>query len=275
MEIIILGSGGAQPPPRPTCNCKICEQARKKGIPYYRTGPSLYLPESSVLFDLPEEIREQLNRERIETVNHVFLSHWHPDHTMGVRIFEQMNQQFLGVRPTKKSILYLSKETDHTLRTKMLPSFLSLYERRGLIETHLIKSGDTIKFGKVEITCYDVPEKDVFIFKICDGISSVVYAPCDVKNFPIIDGLMNPDILIHQLGFFDELIPTNLKISAHAEEDSFTKNLETIKRIGAKKTIFTHIEEDWGKSYEDFLRMESELAGFHISFAYDGMRLQV
>jgi hypothetical protein len=42
-------SGGAQPPPRPGCDCGVCAEARHKGIPYSRTGPALYLPEHNVL----------------------------------------------------------------------------------------------------------------------------------------------------------------------------------------------------------------------------------
>lgn len=79
MKLLILGSGGCQPPPRPGCMCRVCKEARDKGIPYYRTGPSLYLPEQNILFDIPEDLREQLNREKIGYVKHVFISHWHPD----------------------------------------------------------------------------------------------------------------------------------------------------------------------------------------------------
>jgi|GEM_PF-1540054 len=44
---------------------------------------------------------------------------------------------------------------------------------------------------------------------------------------------------------------------------------EIIKSIGAKNTIITHIEEDWGKSYSDYLEIEKQYA--NLKFAYDGM----
>lgn len=40
-----------------------------------------------------------------------------------------------------------------------------------------------------------------------------------------------------------------------------------------KKVIITHIEEDWGKSYEDYLELQNEYNG--IYFAYDGMEVSL
>lgn len=35
--------------------------------------------------------------------------------------------------------------------------------------------------------------------------------------------------------------------------------------------IVTHIEEDWGKSYDDYLELEKEYDG--VKFAFDGMEI--
>lgn len=40
-----------------------------------------------------------------------------------------------------------------------------------------------------------------------------------------------------------------------------------------KKVIITHIEEDWGKSYDDYLELQKEYDG--IYFAYDGMEVSL
>jgi phosphoribosyl 1,2-cyclic phosphate phosphodiesterase len=50
-------------------------EARKKGIPYSRSGPSLFLHDINALFDTPEDIFEQLNREGIEQVDFIFFTH--------------------------------------------------------------------------------------------------------------------------------------------------------------------------------------------------------
>ena len=274
MQLLILGSGGCQPPPRTGCVCRVCQEARAKGIPYYRTGPSLYLPEQNILFDIPEDIREQLNHEKIGHVKHVFLSHWHPDHTMGIRIFEQMNYSF-GLNPSKKSILYISKETADKLKNQLLPSFIPLYERRKIIEVRNIREGEAIEFENLEVTPYTIPKRDTFIFKFRQGEKVAIYAPCDIRNFPIIEDLMKPDVIILHLGYFKELVTSTFILRYGDEEESFDENLQTIKRLGAKKAVFTHIEEAWKKSYDDYKRMENQLREFNVEFAYDGMMIKI
>lgn len=46
------------------------------------------------------------------------------------------------------------------------------------------------------------------------------------------------------------------------------KNKYNIKRV-----IIIHLEEDWGKSYDDYVELEKELDG--IKFAYDGMKIEI
>ena len=271
MELFILGSGGAQPPPRPGCMCNICVEAREKGIPYYRTGPSLYLPKENILFDLPEEIREQLNREKISHIEHVFLSHWHPDHSMGIRLFEQMNYNF-RLKPSTKSKLYISKETETNLRTQLLPSFIPLYKRRNIIDVHHVTEGEKIVINNLEIIPYTISNNDTFLYKLVQNNKTVIYAPCDIRHFPIKKELMNPDLLILHLGFFEDVVPKGRR---YENEDSFEEDLQTIVKLKAKKTVFMHIEESWNKSYDDYRKTENELVTYNITFAFDGMAINI
>jgi phosphoribosyl 1,2-cyclic phosphate phosphodiesterase len=94
VRVEILGSGGALPIPRPGCRCRVCAEARAKGVPYARTGPSLFVHGPDLLFDTPEESRLQLDRAGIGRIAACFYSHWHPDHVMGRRVFETRNMDF-------------------------------------------------------------------------------------------------------------------------------------------------------------------------------------
>jgi phosphoribosyl 1,2-cyclic phosphate phosphodiesterase len=55
VRVEILGSGGAVTIPRPGCGCRVCVEAREKGVPYARTGPSVFVHGPDVLIDTPEE----------------------------------------------------------------------------------------------------------------------------------------------------------------------------------------------------------------------------
>jgi phosphoribosyl 1,2-cyclic phosphate phosphodiesterase len=45
------------------------------------------------------------------------------------------------------------------------------------------------------------------------------------------------------------------------------------ERYNIKKIIMTHLEEDWGKSYDDYVELEKQYN--NIFFAYDGMTIEV
>lgn len=45
--------------------------------------------------------------------------------------------------------------------------------------------------------------------------------------------------------------------------------VELKNKYNIKKVVMTHLEEDWGKSYDDYLELEKQYED--INFAYDGM----
>jgi len=51
--------------------------------------------------------------------------------------------------------------------------------------------------------------------------------------------------------------------------------LKLAKNLEAKKTVFTHIEEEWGKSYNDYKAIERLYRRENIAFAYDGMKINL
>ena len=75
MKITILGSGGFQTIPRPLCQCKICKEAREKGTPHSRNGPSIYIHGAEAIIDTPKDIISSLNREDVKKVKNIFFTH--------------------------------------------------------------------------------------------------------------------------------------------------------------------------------------------------------
>src|SRR4030042_6531839 len=114
MRLEILGSGGSIVTPKPFCDCPPCAEARAKGAPYTRLGPSLFIHGPDILIDTPEEIGVELNRSQVLRISACFYSHWHPDHTAGRRIFE-MNLDLLSWPPDNKAIdVYITEKIDET-----------------------------------------------------------------------------------------------------------------------------------------------------------------
>jgi phosphoribosyl 1,2-cyclic phosphate phosphodiesterase len=284
MELIILGSGGATPIPRPGCQCRVCTEARIKGIPYARSGPSMFITDINLLFDTPEEVSSQLNRHRINTVNYIFYTHWHPDHTLGMRVIEKMHKFWLGMlvrgeKPKKVKICALGNvmEDLKAIRNKD-GSFLEYYEKMGLTETIELESEKPFKTRNFEITAFEV--QTTFnvstVFLIQENKRKAVYAPCDVKPFPENRELENLDLLIigsfHPEGPLKEGIIIPQDNSLREELFSMREIQELAQILNAKRTIVTHIEEEWGKTHNEYKQLEKE---YKLEFAHDGMIIRI
>jgi len=125
------------------------------------------------------------------------------------------------------------------------------------------------------IGCGDYVTSTVFLIEYKK--KKVIYAPCDVKPFPRDRQLRKPDLLI--LG---EVLPEGpLKEGITVPKDnplrkelfSIEEVLELAKSLGAKKTVATHIEEEWDRNYDDYKIIENKYTKNNIQFAYDGMKI--
>jgi phosphoribosyl 1,2-cyclic phosphate phosphodiesterase len=287
MNFVVLGSGGCTVTPRPGCFCSICEEARQKGIPYTRTGPSLFLEDIHAVFDTPEDILGQLTRENIHRIDSIFYTHWHPDHTMGMRIVEQMYMNYLGWFIERKGVtkevrVYSLPDTMRDLKaiSNKYGSYLEYYERYGLISLVTLEEETPLEIEDYRIIPIPVetPGLTSTVFVISHEEKKVAYAPCDIKPFPEHDILKDLDVLIIG-GILPEgelkggyIIPEDNEL----RKETFTieELLEIIDTLRVKRTIAVHIEEDFGRSYDDYRKIENQYDRA-IEFAYDGMKIVV
>jgi len=282
MKFIIVGSGGCVSIPRALCQCKVCIEARKKGFPYARCGCSLYLEDASLLIDTPEDINVALNNTTIKTIDNIIYSHWDPDHTLGMRIIEQLKLEWLDYfenkKPENKITVYGTEGIMNDINgiRNIHGSFMNYYEYMGLIKWQIVK--ENIRIGNVSVTFLSVPtEKHVMVFVFESNGKKVVYAPCDCKNFPTDDIIYNADLLIIGNTFVGDVLKNNVEIY---EEHLLRKELHSIEdvigiknKFKIKNMIVTHIEEDWGKGFDEYKELEKKYE--NIKFAYDGMIIDV
>ena len=117
----------------------------------------------------------------------------------------------------------------------------------------------------------------VAIFVISSNGKKVIYAPCDVKPFPKSEKFQNADVLIIGNTIVGDILKDGFVLK---EDNPLRKELFTLDEIdiiqnqyGIKEVIITHLEEDWGKSYDDYRELEKKLN--LIRFAYDGLKIQL
>lgn len=282
MEFIVLGSGGASCIPKPLCNCKICVEAREKGYPYKRCGASLYLKDINMVIDTPEDISIALNNQDINKVDKIMYSHWDPDHTLGMRVVEQISldwyNHYSNITPSNKISVYASSGVLGDINKIRSPygSFFDYYEKMNLISRVEIENSITI--SGIKISLVNVSEdKNVSVFVFEKDGKKVIYAPCDCTPFPTSELFNNADILI-----IGNVYPSNDIKDGRVMEDThnLAKTLNSMQEVvnikekyNIKKVIVTHIEELWGKSYLDYLQLEKNYQ--NITFAYDGLKIKI
>jgi phosphoribosyl 1,2-cyclic phosphate phosphodiesterase len=282
VDLTILGSGGCTVIPKPLCQCRICKEARRKGVPYKRTGPSAFIHDENILIDTPAEIAHQLNRFSIERIDYLIFSHLDPDHVEGFRVVEQISLDFRTWQayPEKQIQLILPEPLGE--RVKDIRSFygpvINFYVDNGFIKYKAFR--EKIRIGSIQITAIPVDRGDqiAFIYVFEKEKMRLVYAPCDIKPFPEDrEEVRGADLLVIQPGIFE----TGLKHDFTYPSDhisrttlyTFNETLDLAKRIKAGGILFIHLEEYWNRSYDDYLAIQEDFD--NIRFAYDGMQIRV
>ena len=227
MKFIILGCGSSVGVPRPDGNFGNCDPKNKKN---YRTRCSALIqtPSENILIDTSPDLRQQLIRHNIKTINKVFYSHMHADQTHGIndlRSFyintkKQINA-FADI-PTSKYLKHSfsycfkgSKEYPAILKLNKINSDLNINNFLKKINIKAIK----VKHGKVKSICYIVDKKLAYISDVSDIFE---------KDFRYFRKL-------------DYLIIDCLWYDYHPSHLNLEKSLFFIKKFRPKKAILTNL----------------------------------
>lgn len=283
MQVEFLGTGGAITTPKPGCACRICQQARQLGVPYSRTGPSLFVHGPNLLIDTPEEIKFQLNRARVVRIEACFYSHWHPDHVMGRRVWE-MNKDWRGWPPRVRCTdLYAPTQVLYDFRAHLGTwEHLAFLEKSGLVRLIEVPDGASVEIGPTVVTPIRLAERYAYGFLIEENDRRLFVAPDELLGWDPPLKLRGVHLAVVPMGIaeFDPLsglrrIPENHRVLSN--EATFRQTLEIVAKLEAKRVLMTHIEEPDGLSYDDLRVLSEQLnaEGIPISFAYDTLLVDV
>jgi len=269
MKFKILGSGGAMPIPRPFCQCKLCNLARKDKK-YKRNSCSAFIEDINTLIDCPEDIGDSLNRENIKQVDNLLITHWHPDHTFGLRVVLEAIYNFLDRKAEHLINIYIGKKVYKTLE-KNFPAIKYYVNILNVAKINFIEDGDKIKFKDifVNIVGYNGKNSDWYAFLFETKDKTLLYTPCDTLHFKRYFNFKNVNVLVHECGIFSyDKVKTEL---------SFPDLIKRLKEIRPKKTFLVHIEEielqRWGLDYLN--KLKEKYKNVNFEFACDGMTIQL
>ena len=280
MELVFLGTGGAETTPKVGCLCRVCQEARQKGGRFVRNGPSLLLTEASVLFDTPEDVDKSLEREGIHEARHLVYTHWHPDHTGGRRVLEQLNMDWLDPKGRRVTDVWLPSWVREDFRKRHgLEDNLEYFERAGIARIHEVGEGERFQFDGLSVRPFRMAQPGLTAYVLERASRRLVFALDDAKDWKPSTEFLEPDLLVLETGWFERdpkgrvIVPPGHSI--RNEEASFEETLEIIDRINPRKAILTHIEQLWARSYRDYLELEKKHSGHKLQFAFDGLRVKL
>ncbi|MGH3086013.1 MAG: MBL fold metallo-hydrolase [Rubrobacteraceae bacterium] len=284
MKVEFLGTGGAISTPRPLCDCRACSEAREKGVPYSRSGPSIFVHGPDVLIDTPEEIKDELNRSKVTNINACLYSHWHPDHVMGRRVFESLNWDIRGWPPnSRRTDVYLPGRVGKDFRQRLGSwEHFRFLEYLKLVNVIELDEGEKIEVGGVRILPFPLAEEYVYAFMFEEGGKRILIAPDELLGWAPPEWVKGVDLAVIPKGITEVNPLTGERVFSEEHpilemEATFEETLEIVGKLGARRVILTHIEEMCGMTHDDLRELERCLRddGLDIAFAHDTMIVEV
>lgn len=251
MKVTFLGTGTSQGIPIIGCKCCVCSSLdyRDKRL---RTSIHIEIKGKSFIIDSGPDFRQQVLREKIETLDALIFTHEHKDHTAGlddVRGFNFLQKKNLPVYGTKRVLNQLKKEFEYAFAEIKYPGvpLIDLFEIQN--ETFSI---DDIKFIPIEVLHHKLP---VMGYRIDDFtyITDVNYI--SEKELEKTKGSK-------------VLVLSALQKTPHISHYTLEQALEVIEIIKPEQAYLTHLSHNMGLHAE----VEKELPS-NVKIAYDGLKI--
>jgi phosphoribosyl 1,2-cyclic phosphate phosphodiesterase len=254
LRVTLLGSGTSTGVPVIGCRCAVCTSEDPRN---QRMRPALYLElgrelgrERGLLVDTPPDLRQQALRFGVERVDAVLYTHAHADHVYGlddVRIFN-----FRQRRPIP---CYGSAETLAAIRGFFAYVFDGQpAEGGGKPQLELREVDGPLTLGGLRIVPVPIRHGSLEVLGYRFGplayLTDCNHIP--EASFPLLEGL-------------EVLILGALRFRPHATHFTVAEAVEAAERIGARRTVLTHMSHE-----VDYRAPEARLpAG--MEFGYDGL----
>ena len=238
------------------CACATCRSLDPRNH-RLRCGLALGLPGGNLLIDTPTDLRTQLLREQLGLVHAVLYTHEHADHLFGLddlRLFPF----YLG----HKLPLYCEEQVEARIRR----SFDYAFETD--VDTLHPGAVPQLTLARITTAPFELLGARVTPIRLRHGRFEVLgFRFGNVAYCTDTNGI--PDASWPLLAGLDVLILDALRPRPHATHFSLDEAIEVARRVGAKRTLFTHLSHE----LEHGATAASLPPGMEL--AYDGLRISL
>lgn len=253
-RLLFLGTGTSMGVPLVGCGCDVCRSTNPKNK-RLRCSVIFGLPEGNLLIDTPPDLRTQLLNNGIGVVHAVAFTHSHADHLFGldeVRLFQFYLGHAVPIFCEPNVDAKIRKVYDYAFSTEAqthVGSRPALDMRDiGLEPFH------TLGAEIIPLRLQHGPRFEVLGFRV----GNVAYCT-DTNEIP--------EESWAKLEGLDVLVLDALRPEPHPTHFSLDEAVETARKIGAKRTYFTHIS----------CKLEHEATNAALpegmELAYDGLEI--
>jgi len=230
VKFIILGSGSSMGVPRAdgySGNCNL------NNIKNFRTRCSALIKfeDNNILIDTSPDLRSQLLKNKIKSIDKVFFTHPHADQTHGIndlRPFYLINKNAIPVFADKETSKYLISTFNYCFKsTHGYPPTLTINK---LKKRHILRNKNR------KITIESIPVKHGKIESICYLINNKLAYASDISLFYKKD--------YKKLTKLNYLIIDCLWYKTHYSHFNLDQVLDLVKILLPKKTILTNMHSD-------------------------------
>jgi len=255
LKFIILGSGSSMGVPRADGYSGKCNLNNKKN---FRTRCSALIKfnDKNILIDTSPDLRSQLLKNKIRSIEAVFYTHLHADQTHGINDL----RPFFLIK--KKQIpVFADIKTSKYLNSSFKYCFKSSYEYPSTLKLNNLKKKHTFKNKNRKILIESFPTEHGKIESICYLINKKLAYASDISLFYKKD--------YKRLTNLDYLVIDCLWYRNHSAHFNLDQVLELVKILLPKKTILTNMHSDL-----DYDQLKKKLPK-NIVPGYDGMSVNL
>jgi phosphoribosyl 1,2-cyclic phosphate phosphodiesterase len=233
VKLTFLGTGTSFGVPQIGCACAVCrsDDPRDKRT---RSGAMVETAATRILIDAPPELRLQLLAAGISTIDALFITHDHADHTHGLDDIRALTVR----RPSALPVYGPAEALEGVVRKFPYVFDASIRALPGTSkpegEARVLEPGAKVRVGDTEVEAVAVPHGPMRVFGYRLGPLAYV---TDAKEIP-------PQALDRLRGV-SVLVVNALRETTHPTHLSIDEAVAVAASIGAARTLLTHLTHDF------------------------------